>query len=81
MGTERNINQNPMPRFDLLPHPFRRVGHTLLEFCSLHLLSPISEHFTHPLDDTFDDEAYREHDLGHAVMAHEITAEAAYDRL
>lgn len=38
------------PKEFLAIHPLRRVGRAILELCSMHQLSPVSEHFQHPLD-------------------------------
>lgn len=38
-------------KYHILPNPFKAIGHFIKEACSLHLLSPVSDHkFDHPLD-------------------------------
>lgn len=36
-------DQNPFPKLELF-HPLKALGHLLLEGCSMHQLSPISDH-------------------------------------
>lgn len=64
-----------MPKFDLLPHPLRRLGRGLLDFFSLHQLA---SHGDHPFDKELYDRPTHEHQIGHAVMSGEMTSEQAY---
>lgn len=50
-----DITQNVFPKFDLLPHPLRRIGKTILGFFQLHQLST---HGDHPFDkELYDNQA------------------------
>lgn len=45
------IDRNPLPRFDLLPHPLRRVGRAVTYLFTMHQLADHGEHFVDaPLD-------------------------------
>jgi hypothetical protein len=64
------------PEFNLLPNPFRRVGAAINYFFNMTQLSPVSEHFQHPLDDTFSME--RERVIGGKVLRGEMSAFEGY---
>lgn len=49
---------NPLPKFDILPHPLRRLGRALCDLFSMHQLASHGDHFVHPLDDALDTTAY-----------------------
>lgn len=57
VGSMETPDKNIFPKIELF-HPLRTLGHLLLEGCSLHLLSPRSEHFEDvqaPFDGDIDD--------------------------
>ncbi len=62
--------------FNLLPNPFKKIGAAINYFFNMHQLSEVSDHFNHPLDDTFSME--RERALAHKVLQGEMTAFEAY---
>lgn len=38
-------DKNPFPKFDILPHPLKRLGRALLSCVQMHQLSGQSDHF------------------------------------
>lgn len=74
----QNKEANPFPEINLF-RPIE-IAKNLAHLVFDHLQHPTpSEHFTAPLDDTFD--LALEHELGHAVAEGDMTAFEAYCKL
>ena len=60
----KESDTNIYPEINLLPHPIRKAGEVVRWLFAIHLLSPVSEHFGHsldePLEQVIDRPAYQE---------------------